>query len=169
MDNIILIGMPGTGKSTVGVVLAKLLGFDFIDTDLLMARRAGRPLSEIITQDGYNSFIALEGSTGAELRCFKTVVATGGSMVFSENAMKNLSGLGIVVWLDTPAEVIEQRIGGALAQRGVATPRAMTVADIYADREPLYRRWAQLRLPCEGNTEQVVADLKAALENYQKA
>ena len=169
MDNIVLIGMPGTGKSTVGVVLAKLLGFDFIDTDLVMAKRAGRPLSEIITQDGYDRFIELEGKTGEELICHRTVIATGGSMVFSESAMKNLSRLGLVVWLDTPAEVIEQRIGGALEARGVATARAMTVKEIYADRQPLYRRWAQLRLPCEGNTEQVVAALKAALENYQKA
>lgn len=169
MDSIVLIGMPGTGKSTVGVVLAKLLGYDFIDTDILISNREGLPLSEIIVRDGYDRFIEIEGGVGAELYCRRTVIATGGSMAFSDCAMENLSRLGIVVWLDTPVSVIEERISGNLLARGVATPRPMSVSEIYDAREPFYRRWAKLRLPCIGNTEQVVAALRAMLSDYQKA
>lgn len=169
MDNIILIGMPGTGKSTVGVVLAKLLGFNFIDTDILISNKdkASRPLWQIIAQDGFESFLRAEGQVGKELCCSHSVVATGGSMVYSENAMENLARLGLIVWLDTPVSVIEERIGGGLQERGVATPRKMTVAEIYAEREQLYRRWAQLSFPCVGNTEQVVTKLRDQLSNYK--
>ena len=100
MDNIILIGMPGTGKSTVGVVLAKLLGYDFIDTDIVISNKEKRPLSQIIAEDGYDRFIEIEGEVGAELKCSRCVIATGGSMVFSENAMNNLKSLGTLVWLE---------------------------------------------------------------------
>lgn len=168
MRNIVLIGMPGTGKSTVGVVLAKLMGYDFTDTDILISNREKRPLSQIISEDGYERFIEIEGSVGQQLRCERTVIATGGSMVYSENAMKNLSGGGIVVWLDTPVSVIEQRIDGAMADRGIATPRKMSVAEIYADRQPLYSRYAQLKIACSGTAEQVVHMLRKAIADYQK-
>ena len=169
MKNIVLIGMPGTGKSTVGVILAKLLGYDFVDTDILISNREKRSLSQIIADEGYNRFIEIEGAAGASLSCERSVIATGGSMVFSDSAMKNLAENGIIVWLDTPVSVIEQRIWGNMEDRGVATTRKMTVAEIYADRQPLYERWAQLRLPCAGNTEQVVSQLRQSLTDYQKA
>lgn len=167
MDNFILIGMPGTGKSTVGVVLAKLLGFNFIDTDILISNKdkASRPLRQIIAQDGYEAFLKAEGQIGEDLCCSHSVIATGGSMVYSEKAMENLARLGLIVWLDTPVSVIEDRIGGDLQERGVATPGKMTVAEIYEDRERLYSRWAQLRFPCAGSTEQVVTKLRDQLLN----
>ena len=169
MDNIILIGMPGTGKSTVGVVLAKLLGYDFIDTDIVISNKEKRPLSQIIAEDGYNRFIEIEGEVGAELKCSRCVIATGGSMVFSENAMNNLKSLGTLVWLDTPLEVLEERLSKNMMERGVGTPRKMTVKEIFEVREPLYCRWSELRLPCRGDAEQVVEDLRKMLFGYQKA
>lgn len=168
MDNIILIGMPGTGKSTVGVVLAKLLGYDFLDTDILISKLQKKPLWEIISEKGFEGFVDIEGNVGADLNCCHTVVATGGSMVFSEAAMKNLSRLGVIVWLDTPVSIIEERISDNLTQRGVATPRSMTVAEIYDDRGPLYKRWCNIRFDCRGNTEDVVKSLISSLSGYQK-
>jgi len=163
MKNIILIGMPASGKSTVGVILAKLLGYNFVDTDILLALSEDRPLSCIISEDGYNRFIELEGRVGESLKCQKTVVATGGSMVFSEKAMSALSGHGLIVWLDTPVEELERRMVGSLLDRGVATPTKMTLSEIFELRKPLYQKYAQLRMPCLGMTEQVATDLRNKL------
>lgn len=163
MKNIILIGMPASGKSTVGVILAKLLGYNFVDTDILLSLSENRPLSRIITEDGYDKFIKLEGLVGEGMKCIKSVVATGGSMVFSECAMKTLSNHGLVVWLDVPVEELERRMVGTLIDRGVATPSKMSLRDIFELREPLYRKFAQLRVPCLGTTEQVATDLRDKL------
>lgn len=157
MDNIILIGMPATGKSTVGVVLAKLIGYDFIDVDILIAKEQGCPLSRIIAQEGYERFIEIEGSVGAALSCKKTVVATGGSMVFSEAAMKNLSSLGKLVWIDSPLEELEKRVSGSLAERGVAAPKNMTMSEIFNLRRPLYEKYADIKIDGRGNAEAVVS------------
>ena len=100
MKNIVLIGMPGSGKSTVGVLLAKALGYSFVDVDLIICKEAGKPLQEILDNEGLDFFLHLEGKIGAELDCDKTVIATGGSMVLSENAMENLRKNGKVVFID---------------------------------------------------------------------
>lgn len=163
MKNIVLIGMPASGKSTVGVILAKLLGFDFMDTDILLALREKRPLSRIIEEEGYEGFLKLEGAVGRELNCTDTVISTGGSMVFSEEAMENLGKIGLLIWLDAPAEELERRLSGSLAERGVAMPRPMTISEIYETRAPLYQRYAQLSFPSAGTVEQVAATLKALL------
>ena len=163
MKNIILIGMPASGKSTVGVILAKLLGYNFVDTDILLAFSENRPLNRIITEDGYDRFIELEGLVGENLKCEKTVVATGGSMVFSEHAMNALSEHGLVVWLDTPVEELARRMVGTLLDRGVATPSKMTLREIFELREPLYRKFAHLRIPCIGTTELVATVLRDKL------
>lgn len=163
MKNIVLIGMPASGKSTVGVILAKLLGYNFLDTDILLALEQGRPLPQIIDEDGYDRFILWEGLIGEGLRCEKTVVATGGSMVFSDNAMRALSENALVVWLDAPPEELEHRMAGGLAARGVATPFEMTVAEIYAMREPLYRKYAGLRVLSAGSTEAAAQALRDRL------
>lgn len=164
MKNITLIGMPASGKSTVGVILAKLIGYNFLDTDILLALKQGRPLSEIITQDGYDKFIEFEGLVGKSIKTDKTVIATGGSMVFSENAMKALSKDGTLVWLDVPVSELEKRLVGTLLERGVATPKAMTLAEVYEMREPLYRKYADFRLPCEGSTELTARALRDLLQ-----
>lgn len=163
MKNIVLIGMPASGKSTVGVILAKLLGYDFVDTDILLSVHEKRPLSQIIAEEGYEGFLKLEGAVGRDLACIGTVISTGGSMVFSTKAMENLGENGLLVWLDAPADELERRLSGSLAERGVATPQPMTISEIYEARAPLYQRHAQLRLPSVGSSEQVAATLKALL------
>lgn len=163
MNNIILIGMPATGKSTVGVILAKLLGYGFIDTDILISLDQKRCLSQIIAEDGYDRFIEIEGHVGENISCERTVIATGGSMVFSENAMKKLSDGNVVIWLDTPVEELEKRLVGTLADRGVATPVKMSFQEIFEMREPLYRKYADIRFVCNGTTEEVAFDLRDML------
>ena len=157
--------MPATGKSTVGVILAKLIGFNFLDADILIALDQNRTLSQIISEDGYDRFIEIEGNVGKSIKCERTVIATGGSMVFSVDAMKNLSENGIVVWLDTPVSELEKRLLGSLEDRGVATPVKMSFSEIYEMREPLYRKYADIHIICSGSTEKVVSELREKLIN----
>jgi len=165
MKNIILIGMPATGKSTVGVILAKLIGYNFLDTDILLSLEQKRPLSQIISEDGYDKFIEYEGKVGLSIKTERTVIATGGSIVFSEGAMKVLCEEGIVIWLDTPVAEIEKRLVGTLLDRGVATPSKMTLSEICEMRDPLYKKYADFRVPCDEVTELVAAKLKQMLIN----
>ncbi len=164
MKNVVLIGMPGTGKSTVGVILAKRLGYGFLDTDILLAETEHRKLPEIIADKGYEEFIRIEGRLGASIEREKCVIATGGSMVFSENAMENLCRNAVVVWLDTPVEELEKRLVTNRVSRGVAAPDDMTVADIYEQRKPLYERCADYTLKCAEGTDNVVDALLKLLE-----
>lgn len=165
MKNIVLIGMPGTGKSSVGVILAKHISYAFMDTDIELARRAGRTLPRILREDGLDRFLELEGETGLAVDCENTVIATGGSMVFSENAMQHLCESGVVIWLETPVETLEARLtGGSRERRGVAAPGDMSVRDIYALREPLYTKYADLRIACRAGVENVVADIIRKLQ-----
>lgn len=165
MKNIILIGMPGTGKSSVGVILAKHLGYNFMDTDIELVRRAGRTLPRILEEDGLDRFLEMEGETGMSVHCEDTVIATGGSMVFSDAAMRNLRDGGVAVWLETPVATLEERLtGGSRERRGVAAPSAMTIQDIYELREPLYTKYADLRIPCRDGVENVVGDIIAELQ-----
>ena len=164
MDNIVLIGMPGTGKSTVGVILAKRLGYDFLDQDLLICRREGKPLPEIIQEKGIDRFLEIEGEVGLGICCHRTVIATGGSAVFSARAMAHLKRNGIFVWLETPLPVLEQRLArGSRHDRGVAAPEDMTLADIYAQRAPLYETYADIRIACDCDTDGVVQKIRDAL------
>ena len=164
MNNIILIGMPGTGKSTVGVILAKHLGYDFLDCDILIARRAGRTLPEILEQDGMERFLELEGQVGESVHCERTVIATGGSMVFSPRAMEHLKKGSITVWMDTALSTLEKRLTAVSRHsRGVAAPEDMSIRDIYAQRAPLYRKYADLRLRCPLGTDGTVRKLEELL------
>lgn len=165
MKNIVLIGMPGTGKSSVGVILAKHISYAFMDTDIELARRAGRTLPRILREDGLERFLEMEGETGLAVDCENTVIATGGSMVFSENAMQHLCESGVVIWLETPVETLEARLtGGSRERRGVAAPGDMSIRDIYALREPLYAKYADLRIACRAGVENVVADIIRKLQ-----
>lgn len=168
MENIILIGMPGTGKSTVGVLLAKRLGHAFVDTDLEIIRRTGKTLPELIEAVGVQGFLAMEGRVGASLDCRKCVVATGGSMVYSEAAMAALGRGGVIVWLDTPVPELERRIRRS-PDRGIAAAPGVSVADIAAERQPLYARWADLRIRCAGETDDVAAQVERALQGRAAA
>ena len=148
MNDIVLIGMPGSGKSTVGVLLAKALGCLFTDVDLLISHRAKKPLQRILDEDGLEAFLALEEEVGSRLRAENTVIATGGSMVLSDKAMRHLKTLGTVVYIDVPFEEIERRVTN-IKTRGIVFHPNQTLADVYRERKPLYERWADLTVKVE--------------------
>ena len=167
MDNIILIGMPGSGKSSVGVVLAKALGYRFVDADLLIQEREGALLQDILNQRGVDAFLDLEGEVLASLACSRTVVAPGGSCVCRAAAMEHLRGLGTVVYLQLSLDEVAGRIHN-LATRGIALEPGQTIADVYAYRAPLYERYAHLTVRADGQTlADTVEAVKQALAVYQ--
>ncbi|WP_295587990.1 shikimate kinase [uncultured Oscillibacter sp.] len=144
MKNLVLIGMPGTGKSTVGRALASRLDYDFVDLDDLIVERAGKTLPQILRQDGLEAFYALEEDVGAALDRQSTVVATGGSMVLYPKAMEHLKENGVIVWLETPLSRIDSRMPEDLTDRGIAAPAGMTLRQIYEERQPLYAQYADV-------------------------
>lgn len=143
MSNIIFIGMPGSGKSTVGVLFAKALGYLFTDVDLLISHRARKPLQQILDEDGLDVFLTLEEAVGSTLQAEHTVIATGGSMVLSETAMRHLKTLGMVVYIDVPFAEIERRVTN-IKTRGIVFHPNETLADVYRERQPLYERYADV-------------------------
>lgn len=164
MDNIILIGMPGCGKSTVGVVLAKTLGFDFTDTDLLICKREGSTLQKLIEDRGLEYFQQVETEVGKELQVSRTVVATGGSMVLYEEAMKSLKEKGKVVFIDVELEELVRRITN-ITTRGITFKDGETLEDIYHSRRPFYKKYADVTVnvmdsSVEQTVEKLVEELK---------
>ena len=143
MKNVILIGMPGCGKSTVGVVLAKILGYRFLDSDILIQEHENRLLSEIIEQEGLDGFNRIENAVNSSIQTEKTVIATGGSVVYGREAMEHLRSIGAVVYIRLPFEEIEERLGD-FAQRGVSIRREQTLRELYDERVPLYERYADI-------------------------
>lgn len=152
MDNVTLVGMPGSGKSTVGVLLAKLLGYRFLDVDLLIQEREGALLQEILDERGTQSFLDAEAAAVCSLDCRRTVIAPGGSAVCREEAALHLRGLGPVVYLQVPLEELKRRIRN-LSTRGIAMEPGQTLADVMAFREPLYRKYADLVVACPPGQE----------------
>lgn len=149
MANIVLIGMPGCGKSTAGVLLAKTLGYSFLDTDLLLQQKAGKKLYEIIRDDGMEAFLQLENETVASLEdSDKTVIATGGSVVLGEAAMARLKSLGKIVYLQLPLAQIEHRVSN-IKTRGIAMKPGEGLADVYAHRVPLYEQYADVTVSAQ--------------------
>ena len=148
MHNIILIGMPGCGKSTVGVVLAKALGMDFIDSDLVIQKETGAKLATLIDQHGDAGFRDIENRINAALDAENSVIATGGSVVYGEDAMRHLKAIGTVVYLKLSYEAIEDRLGD-LHARGVTIQPGWTLRDLYNERVPLYKKWADVTVDCE--------------------
>ena len=144
MKNMVLIGMPGTGKSVVGRALAERLGFTFVDVDDLIVADTGKTLPEILRTEGVDAFLAIEGRIGEELDRTNTVIATGGSMVLSDGAMRHLKEDAITVWLETPIAQIAERMPDDLIDRGIAAPAGMDIREIYAQRKPLYAKYADL-------------------------
>ena len=149
--NVILIGMPGSGKSTVGVVLAKLLGLHFCDTDLVLQQHCGKKLQEIIRTKGDAAFFRHEEEVLAALDVQNTVIATGGSAVYSDRAMQHLKAGGKYVYLKVAADEIERRLAN-FSDRGVVIADGMTLADLYAARKPLYEKYADITVSAEGGT-----------------
>ena len=143
MNNVILIGMPGCGKSTVGVLLAKNLGYSFIDSDLLIQQKEGRKLQDILNTDGIEYFGRLENEVNGSLDLIQTVVATGGSAVYWPESMAHLKSLGTVVYLKVPFEEIEKRIQN-FESRGIVVPEGKTFYDVFLERSALYEKYADI-------------------------
>ncbi len=148
-DNIILIGMPGAGKSTVGVVLAKSLGYRFLDSDLVIQEETGRLLHEIITEKGLEGFLAVENDVNRRLQASRSVIATGGSVVYGRQAMEHLSHIGTIVYLKLACPEIAARLGD-LRKRGVALREGQTLEELYGERVPLYEKYADITIECGG-------------------
>lgn len=143
MDNIILIGMPGAGKSTVGVLLAKTLGYAFLDTDLVIQQREGALLQPLVDSLGVEAFLDVEADAICSVECRGTVIAPGGSAVCRERAVSHLRALGRIVYLHLPLEELERRLSN-ISTRGIAMAPGETLADLFARRAPLYRNYADL-------------------------
>ena len=143
MNNIVLIGMPGVGKSTLGVVLAKELGYQFVDADLLIQERENRLLKEIIAEDGVDGFLKIENDVNASISADKTVIATGGSVIYGKEAMEHLKEIGTVVYLKLDYDTLDSRLGN-LKGRGVVLKDGQTLKDLYDERIPLYEKYADV-------------------------
>lgn len=150
-SNIILIGMPGAGKSTLGVVLAKILNYAFIDADLLIQNQCDKTLQKIIDACGPDGFIEVENEVLCTLSTDRSVIATGGSAVYSDEAMKHLSNIGTIVYLKVSLEELENRLGG-LYERGVVMKNGigMSLKDLYDERRPLYEKYAEVTIDIDG-------------------
>lgn len=161
MKNIVLIGMPGAGKSTVGVVLAKHAGFQFVDSDLVIQQQTGMLLHEIITKEGDNGFRQVENRINASLQAKHSVIATGGSVIYGREAMKHLREIGTVVYLRLSCESIAERLGD-LKERGVTLREGQTLQELYDERVPLYERYADVTVDCEKKAiREIVAEISA--------
>ena len=160
--NLILIGMAGCGKSTIGVVAAKLLGYDFIDSDLALQRQEGRLLREIISDFGVDYFKDAEERALCSLDTAGAVIATGGSAVYSERAMNRLRENGVCVWLRLPFDEIEKRVVDAAARVIVMEP-VKTLRDVYDEREPLYRKYADVCVDC---TDDVARNAEIVVDRF---
>ena len=152
MNNIVLIGMPGSGKSTIGVILAKRLGYDFVDTDNLISDREKTTLQDIIDKKGVSEFLKIEGIVGEELNIDNTVIATGGSMVFSDSAMKNLLKDSKCVFIDVPLTEIKRRVKN-IDTRGIAMEKDDTLDTLYGKRMPKYREYADITVEVKQNSK----------------
>ena len=157
MKNIVLIGMPGAGKSTIGVLLAKSLLFSFVDTDLVIQSKYSMSLCEIIEKEGTNGFLGIENDVIADCEFKNSVIATGGSAVYGEKAMQKLKEDGIVIYLSLPVSELEKRLGD-IKTRGVAMPNGNTISRLYLEREPLYKKYADITVECEGLTAEQCVD-----------
>ncbi|EJX05320.1 Shikimate kinase [gut metagenome] len=165
MNNITLIGMPGAGKSTLGVVLAKVLGYEFLDSDLLIQHQEKRRLPQIIREEGIEGFQEIENRVNASIEAERTVIATGGSVVYCEEAMEHLKKIGKVVYLKLSLEALSKRLG-SLEGRGVLLKNGQTLEGLFKERVPLYEKYADLVVDEEG--KDLTEGLQAVLEALQQ-
>ncbi len=158
MKNIVLIGMPGAGKSTVGVLLAKSMLMNFCDTDLLIQNSTGKSLCEIINSEGIDNFIKLEESVICNHEFHNSVIATGGSAVYGEKAMKKLRENGVIVYLKVTPGELNRRVNN-IHTRGIAMKDGTTLAELYVERAPLYEKYADVIIECDGKTPEECVEL----------
>lgn len=161
MNNVTLIGMPGVGKSTLGVVLAKVMEYQFLDADLLIQKEEKRRLSLIIQEEGIEGFKAIENRVNASIEAENTVISTGGSVVYCEEAMQHLKSIGKVVYLKLSLKELSKRLGN-LKGRGVVLKDGQTLKDLYEERIPLYEKYADIVVDEEG--KDLESSLQAVLE-----
>jgi len=160
---IILIGMPGAGKSTIGILLAKALGLDFLDTDLVIQIREGNTLQQLIDTAGYQSLRRIEEQVLLTTDCRGKVVATGGSAVYSAAGMSYLGDQGTIIYLKVPQAELLRRIHN-FAERGIACPPGQSFSDLYAERCRLYQQYADLTIDCgRRSTEEIVSEIVSRL------
>lgn len=166
--NITLIGMPAAGKSTIGVLLAKRLGYSFTDVDIVIQEKTGKLLKEIIAEVGTEGFLEVENEINRTLDVKRSVIAPGGSVIYGEQAMMHLKEISIVVYLKISYEDLALRLGD-LKDRGVALKDGMTLLDLYNERVPLYERYADITIDEEGKSlGQIVDETRAIMEQMLK-
>lgn len=149
MKNIIFVGMPASGKSTVGVVVAKRLGYEFVDTDLLIQKQEKRLLKEIIAEEGNDGFLAIENQVNRDLNVEHAVISPGGSVIYCQEAMDHFKEIGTIVYLHVPYEMINHRISNA-KNRGVVLREGQTLYDLYKERTALFEKYADYTVSEEG-------------------
>lgn len=165
MKNIILTGMPGVGKSTIGVILAKELGYQFVDSDLLIQQQEEKLLKDIIAEKGVDGFLVVENQVNASIRTEHSVIATGGSAVYGKEAMEHFKKTGVVVYLKCSYEALEKRLGD-LKGRGVVLKDGQTLRDIYEERSVLYEKYADFVIVEDGrDIEETLALILKALRD----
>ncbi len=158
LKNIVLIGMPGAGKSTIGVILAKSLLFDFCDTDLSIQKETGESLCDTISRVGIKEFVSLEERVICNQFFSRSVVATGGSAVYGERAMEKLKENGIIVYLKVSPDELQSRIKN-IHTRGIAMKEGTTIFELYQERAPLYEKYADITVECDGKSAEECVDL----------
>lgn len=149
MKNIIFVGMPASGKSTVGVVVAKRLGYEFVDTDLLIQKQEKRLLKEIIAEEGNDGFLAIENQVNRDLNVEHAVISPGGSVIYCQEAMDHFKEIGTIVYLHVSYEMINHRISNA-KNRGVVLREGQTLYDLYKERTALFEKYADYTVSEEG-------------------
>ena len=164
LDNITLIGMPASGKSTVGVLLAKRLGYSFVDVDIVIQEQEGRLLKDIIAEEGLDGFLDVENRVNATLSVHNSVIAPGGSVIYGKEAMEHLKKISTVVYLKLSYEAVEERLGD-LTDRGVVLKDGMTLKDLYDERIPYYENYADITVDETGIDAGGIVDiLRSMLE-----
>ncbi|EAR21311.1 shikimate kinase [Nitrococcus mobilis] len=165
-NNIVLIGMPGAGKSTIGVLLAKQLAKNFVDTDVIIQSVEGRTLQHIVDHEGHLALRAIEERELTQLSLSNHIIATGGSAAYSERAMAALRRNGVIVYLKVGYPTLARRVTN-LGSRGIAKAAHQTLADVFAERIPLYEQHADIVIDCDSlNQEQIVESICTALGNH---
>jgi len=160
--------MPAAGKSTIGVILAKVLGFSFLDTDLLIQEQEKCLLKDIISRDGLEGFIAIENQVNQAINAANSVIATGGSIIYGKEAMEHLREIGIVVYIKLSYETINSRLGN-IKQRGVVFREGQTLESLYEERCPLYEKYAHIIIDSEDlGTEELMEMIAAVVIEYDK-
>jgi shikimate kinase len=163
-SNVVLIGMPGAGKSTIGVLLAKSLRMPFIDTDLLIQQQEDSFLQDIINRDGIEKFLAVEEEVILKLNVEKHVIATGGSVIYSPAAMKHLKSNSTIIYLELTFEEMLTRITN-IKSRGIAIGSDQSLLDLYKERTPLYEKYSDIKVYCSGkHMEEIVDEIKNSIK-----